>query len=131
VLFQLPLVQPDLPRLDRLLAAVPVDTAIALELAPPWTAGDARAEIAARLEGRRATVVALDAEGGPEPDLSLGAFAYVRMRRAAYGRSDLDAWAERLAGVRGDGRDVYVYLRHDDEGTAPRLALRLMERLDR
>ena len=55
--------------------------------------------------------------------------AYVRLRRARYDRAVLEAWAERLAKVRAEGRDAYVYLKHDDEGDGPRYARRLVELL--
>jgi uncharacterized protein YecE (DUF72 family) len=54
------------------------------------------------------------------------AFRYVRLREPPYSDKELEAWAERLRGV-----DVptFVYLRHEDEPTAPRYAERLRELL--
>jgi uncharacterized protein YecE (DUF72 family) len=52
------------------------------------------------------------------------AFRYVRLREPPYSDKELEAWAERLRGV-----DVptFVYLRHEDEPTAPRYAERFLE----
>jgi uncharacterized protein YecE (DUF72 family) len=53
-------------------------------------------------------------------------FRYVRLREPPYSDDDLHAWADRLRGL-----DVptFVYLRHEDEPTAPRYAARLAELL--
>ena len=53
-------------------------------------------------------------------------FRYVRLREPPYSDDDLRAWAERLGQL-----DVptFVYLRHEDEPTAPRYAERLAELL--
>jgi hypothetical protein len=49
-------------------------------------------------------------------------FRYVRLREPPYSDDDLCAWAERLRRVEVP---TYVYLRHEDEPTAPRYAERL------
>ena len=51
-------------------------------------------------------------------------FRYVRLREPPYSDEDLRGWAEQLRGL-----DVptFVYLRHEDEPTAPRYAERLLE----
>jgi uncharacterized protein YecE (DUF72 family) len=51
-------------------------------------------------------------------------FRYVRLREPPYSDEDLRGWAERLRQL-----DVptFVYLRHEDEPTAPRYAERLVE----
>ena len=129
VLFQLPHQQPDLARLDALLDVLPADVAAAFELAPQWLEGDAAGEVLDRLEGRRATVALVETDAHPAADLDVGPFTYARLRRSHYGEAELDRWGERLAKLQADGRDVYVYLRHDDDGHAPDCARHLMEAL--
>ena len=51
-------------------------------------------------------------------------FRYVRLREPPYADEDLRAWAERLRSVTVP---TFVYLRHEDEPTAPRYAERLRE----
>jgi len=53
-------------------------------------------------------------------------FRYVRLREPPYTDDDLREWAKRLRPL-----DVptFVYLRHEDEPTAPRYAERLLELL--
>ena len=128
VLFSLPHHDPDLDRLDRLLAAIPPPPdgpVAAFELGPNWYTG----EVIDRLEAHHATLVVLDNDLDHErrAPLSVGPVAYVRLRRARYDRATLDAWAERLVKLQADGRDSYVYLKHDEQGDGPRYARRLTE----
>jgi uncharacterized protein YecE (DUF72 family) len=53
-------------------------------------------------------------------------FRYVRLREPPYSDEDLRGWAERLRGL---DAPIFVYLRHEDEPTAPRYAERLIELL--
>ena len=47
------------------------------------------------------------------------------LRRENYGDAELAAWAER---IRGQGwSEAYVFFKHEDDGTAPKFARRLME----
>ena len=56
-------------------------------------------------------------------------WGYLRLRRVDYTDADLAAWAERIRAQPWD--DAFVFFKHEDEGTAPRLAGRLIERLHR
>ena len=53
-------------------------------------------------------------------------FRYVRLREPPYTDEDLSAWADRLRAV---DEPAFVYLRHEDEPTAPLYAQRLLELL--
>jgi uncharacterized protein YecE (DUF72 family) len=128
VLLSLPHQEPDLARLDRLLAALPPPPdgpVAAFELGPNWYTS----EVIDRLEAHHATLVVVDsdAERPTAVPLTVGPVAYVRLRRAMYDRAALDGWAERLAKVRAGGRDSYVYVKHDEQGDGPRYARRLTE----
>jgi uncharacterized protein YecE (DUF72 family) len=68
-----------------------------------------------------------DKEGGNEtaPLIATASWGYLRLRRDDYADGDLEAWAGR---IRGQGwSEAYVFFKHEDEGAAPKLALRLME----
>lgn len=127
VLVSLPHQAPDLVRLDRLLGAFPPPPegpALAFELGPNWYTG----EVTRRLEAHAATLVVVDSDGRDEPaPLAVGPLAYVRLRRPRYDHAGLEAWAERLAPVTAEGRDAYVYVKHDQEGDGPRYARHLAE----
>ena len=54
-------------------------------------------------------------------------FRYVRLREPPYTDEELQQWAERLRAV---SEPTFVYVRHEDEPTAPRYAKRLLELLE-
>ena len=130
VLLALPHHEPDLVRLDRLLAALPRPPAgpvAAFELGPRWHIGP----VLDRLEAHGATLAVVDDDSGHAPGpLTVGPAVYLRLRRADYDDGALAAWAERLAKQRADGRDGYVFLKHDDSGAGAAYALRLAAMVD-
>ena len=127
VLFSLPHAQPDLGRLERLLGALPPPTrlAAAFELSPAWVTP----EVVRRLEATEATLVLVENDAHPAPELEIGPFTYIRLRRSRYTRADLDAWAERLEKITAGGRDAWVFFKHDEAADGPRYARRVMGRL--
>jgi len=48
--------------------------------------------------------------------LGRGPFVYVRLRRDGYSETDLCAWAARCEAWVREGRDVYVYFKHERLG---------------
>jgi uncharacterized protein YecE (DUF72 family) len=121
----LPHLTPDLDRLTRILGAFTVPAAF--ELGPAWAAS---AEVLDALDAGGATLVVSDTSERPASAIpAVGPVAYVRLRRADYTPADLDVWAERLVKVVAEDRDAYVFLKHDDDATGPRLARELMSRL--
>ena len=54
-------------------------------------------------------------------------FHYLRLREPPYSESELRDWAERIRALRAP---TFLYLRHEDEPTAPSYAARLAELLD-
>ena len=119
VLFQLPHRQPDVGRLDRLLAALPAQPSAVFELAPAWHTP----AIVDRLDSKGASLVTTDRDrDDAAPVLSdAGRIAYVRLRRARYDAAALDGWAARLVSLE---KPTFVYFRHDGD---PQEALRLYE----
>jgi uncharacterized protein YecE (DUF72 family) len=92
----------------------------ALDPALEW-AFDFRHESWAGAEtGPAAVVDALDGEAS---------FRYVRLREPPYSEKQLREWAERLAPLLAEGKQLYVYFKHEDEPLAPRYAARLIELL--
>ncbi len=125
VLFVLPHHQPDLDRLDLLLAAVtgrPLEAVF--ELAPGWRIDP----VYERLAQAGASLAAIDRDGEPVAE-PRGPVAYVRLRRSTYAEDDLDAWARRLDGYAQAGRAVYAFLKHDEGGDGPRYARALVGKL--
>jgi uncharacterized protein YecE (DUF72 family) len=130
ILFQLPPhMKKDVDRLRTFLDLVPADRKVALEFRnASWFEDDV-------FEALRAKDAALcvaetepnDKEGGElkVPLVATAPFGYLRLRRAEYSDADLAAWAARM---RGQGwSEAYVFFKHEDDGTAPVFALRLMQ----
>lgn len=115
LLFRVPAnVRRDDARLSALLAAWPADLPVALEFKhASWHAD----EVFRMLHDRHMTLCATDLDDCAPPDLRLtGRFIYLRLRRASYTDAELAAWSDRLVPFLADGRDCYVFFRHDDLG---------------
>ena len=54
-------------------------------------------------------------------------WGYLRLRRVGYTDAEIKEWADRTRAQPWD--EAFVFFKHEDEGTAPRLAARLIERL--
>ncbi len=117
----------DVGRLERLLAAWPATVPLALEAQDPSWQVDETHE---RLRAAAAVLVVTETDEAADPPLTVtGPFLYVRLRRTLYGTADLDAWAARLEPFLADGRDAYVFFRHDERGATPGYAAALAARL--
>jgi uncharacterized protein YecE (DUF72 family) len=121
--------QRDDARLEAMLAAWPAATPLALELQhPAWHVDETFAIAGAH----GAVIVCTETDDAPDPPLTVtGPFVYLRLRRERYGTADLDSWAARLEPFLADGRDAFVFFRHDALGATPRDAISLAARLPR
>ncbi len=54
-------------------------------------------------------------------------WGYLRLRRPDYGEAELQAWADRVRAQAWD--EAYVFFKHEDAGTGPRLAAQMLSRL--
>jgi uncharacterized protein YecE (DUF72 family) len=114
--------------LAALLKAWPRDMPLTMEFQHPSWQDDT---IHALLREHDVALCATDVEGDAFlPDLRLtGSILYARLRRTDYSGEDLDAWAARLAPFLADGRDAYVFFRHDETGESALRAIDLGERV--
>lgn len=126
VLFRVPAnVARDDGRLAALLEAWPVELPLAVEFQHASWHDD---EVRAALSAHAAALCATDSDEAAPPDLRLsGQFLYLRLRRASYSAAELEAWATRLLPFLEDGRDAYVFLRHDATGESALRAVWLRE----
>jgi len=75
------------------------------------------------IRAHRGALVVTDEEKWPRaPQVTLGPFAYFRLR-GRYSKPALDEWAGLIRTSLGAHEDVHVYFKHDPQ--APRLALRV------
>jgi uncharacterized protein YecE (DUF72 family) len=130
ILFQTPpWVRRDDDRLAMFLAALPRDVRCVLEVRDAsWYADEVYDLL------RTANVALVHAEGEKAPPVEMlgrtADFAYVRLRaREGYPDDAIRAWATRLREVMATGKDVYVYFRHDEDGSNALAALRLRDAL--
>ena len=126
VLFQLPpYLKKDLDRLRRFCDELPSGRAVAFEFRDPSWLDD---EVLAVLRDHDAALCTADTEESPAgedlPLVATASFGYLRLRRDDYGDADLARW---LARIRAQSwSQAYVFFKHEDQGTAPRLAQRLL-----
>jgi uncharacterized protein YecE (DUF72 family) len=60
------------------------------------------------------------------PRVATATFVYARLRKDEYGDGELADWHAWMDEQVKEGRDVFAYLKHDEEGTSPEYALRLL-----
>ncbi|MGH9883917.1 MAG: DUF72 domain-containing protein [bacterium] len=121
-LFQLPPnMKKDLERLRTFLSWLPRDVRAALEFRhESWHDEDV---FAALREHNAALCIAQSEEEEDAlqtPFVATADWAYLRLRKVAYGPGELEEWAQRIRGPAWG--DVFVFFKHEDEGTGPKLA---------
>jgi uncharacterized protein YecE (DUF72 family) len=126
LLFQLPPnFGKDVPRLRAFLAILPAEHRVAFEFRHASWFCD---EVFDLLRKYRAGLCLADAENDLEvPFVSTADWGYLRLRRPDYDDSTLTVWADRLRAQ--NWRDAFVFFKHEDAGTGPRFATRLLELL--
>ncbi|MBX3357495.1 MAG: DUF72 domain-containing protein [Phycisphaeraceae bacterium] len=124
VLFQLPPnMKKDVPRLRDFLALLPRGRQTAVEFRHASWFDD---EVLGLLREHNTALCLAEAEDGVEPPfVSTSGFGYLRLRRPDYGPKELKAWLARVQGT--DWSDVFVFFKHEDEGTGPKLAAKLLD----
>jgi uncharacterized protein YecE (DUF72 family) len=117
-LFQLPPnLKKDLPRLQAFLGTIPADRRAAFEFRhASWFEDDV---FDALREARAALCVAEDEELAT-PLVPTAGWGYLRLRRQDYDDAAVGAWAEKVRGQAWS--DAYVFFKHEDAGSGPRLA---------
>lgn len=123
VLFQLPPnLKKDLPRLTDFLASLPPASRCAFEFRhESWFGDDVFDALRA---GGSALCVAED-EDLATPLVATAGWGYLRLRRQDYGEAEVRAWSEKL--VAQPWSEAFVFFKHEEEGTGPRLAQMLLK----
>lgn len=121
-LFQLPPnLKRDLPRLQDFLALLPAGWKAAFEFRHESWFDD---EVLATLRAHDAALCIADTD--PEesavrvPRSATAGWGYLRLRRAAYEEPALEEWSAWIAAQQWS--DSFVFFKHEDAGTGPRLA---------
>ena len=124
LLFQLPPnLKKDLPRLDAFLAHLAKRTPAALEFRHESWLDDETTDC---LRRHACALCVADADDLPAVDLAdTAGWGYLRLRRESYTDAELRGWIKK---IRATGwTEAYVFFRHEDTGTGPKLATRFLE----
>jgi uncharacterized protein YecE (DUF72 family) len=124
ILFQLPPnFRKDAARLAAFLELLPADVQAAFEFRNPAWFDE---ETYGLLRAKNAALVVSDVDEAPEPPLVPTAdWGYFRLRRTAYAPEALATW---LARARAQPwREAFVFFKHEDAGTGPKLAGEFLE----
>jgi uncharacterized protein YecE (DUF72 family) len=123
ILFQLPPnMKKDLPRLTTFLGHLPAGTRAAFEFRhPSWLEED----VVDALSAHDLALCVASTESEETPLHATARYGYLRLRKEAYEEGDLEAWADRIHAQPWE--EAYVFFKHEDEGTGPRLAARFTE----
>lgn len=116
-----PNMKKDLGRLQDFLSLLPAGWRAAFEFRhQTWFDEDVFALL--RQHDAPLVMAETDAEESPleVPFVPTASWGYLRLRRTAYDAGALEGWAERIRGTSWD--DAFVFFKHEDEGTGPRLA---------
>jgi uncharacterized protein YecE (DUF72 family) len=125
VLFQLPPnLKRDVPRLVDFLAVLPAGIRAALEFRHESWFED---NVFAALKAAGSALCVAEAEDLATPLVATVDWGYLRLRLPDYGEEALASWAARL--LVQPWKEASVFFKHEDEGKAPALALRLLHLL--
>ena len=117
-LFQLPPnLKKDLPRLEAFLATLPGGRRAAFEFRhASWFEDD----VFEALRRRGAALCIAEDEELATPLVPTADWGYLRLRRQDYDDAAVAAWAEKVRGQ--NWSEAYVFFKHEDAGSGPRLA---------
>lgn len=124
VLFQLPPnMKKDLERLKTFLEELRPDTPAAFEFRHPTWFDDDVIEL---LRSQNRALCVSDTDDLPSSHIDKTAdWGYLRLRRVLYSEADLAEWIKRIQAQ--DWRTTYVFFKHEDEGTGPKLAAQFID----
>src|SRR5439155_688561 len=80
---------------------------------------------------RNAALCVADTDEGTTPTVATADWGYVRLRAVEYGDDALNAWIAKLRQVGGGWREAFVFFKHEESGSGPALARRLLDLLER
>ena len=123
VIFRMPEnFEKDVKRLKTFLKELPHDTPAVFDFRHPTWFDD---EVAASLRSHNHVLCASDIEELPGGDIVKTAdWGYVRLRLVRYSERDLKKWISRIKAQ--DWKHAFVFFKHEDEATGPKLAARFV-----
>ncbi len=119
-----PNLKKDMARLTTFLAQLPADRRVALEVRHESWYDD---EFYDALRARNVALCIAEAEEAQTPIQATADWGYLRLRRVEYTTTNLQEWCARIASQ--PWRDAFVFFKHEDEATGPKLARQFMSML--
>ena len=125
VLFQLPPnLALDLPRLELFLQSIPEDIPCAFEFRnKSWLAEP----VYEALERRRVALCLAESEKLVVPQRVTAGFVYFRLRKEEYAAAELAEIGERVKALLANGKDVYVFFKHEESSAGAQYAEQLLK----
>jgi len=126
VLFQLPpFFKRDMERLESFVSELPPGHRFAIEFRhESWN----DSEVIRCLKRAGVALCAAELEIDANEIVQTAPFVYVRLRKEPpYDAGELASARRLLSQVGADAEDIYLYVKHDDEGIAPEYVLRLVD----
>jgi uncharacterized protein YecE (DUF72 family) len=124
VLYQLPPnMKKDLERLQTFTKHLPSDVRAAFEFRHPTWFDD---EVLNTLRNQNLALCISDTDDLPVSQIDRTSdWGYLRLRRVNYSNTDLEEWLRRIQ--EQNWSTTFVFFKHEDEGTGPRLAAEFIE----
>ena len=86
-------------------------------------------EVFALLRDRNVALCIADTEKLSTPVVATSDYGYLRLRRVDYSGDDVARWADVVREKQPNWQETFIYFKHEESGTAPRLAAQMIERL--
>lgn len=129
VLFQLPPnLKKDISLFGHFAECLPPSMRGAFEFRDPSWFDD---EVFAILRRWNFSLCIADAEKLATPFVVTADWGYLRLRREDYQTADVTRWGELVKAQAGTWSDVFVYFKHEESGTGPKLATQMLELTER
>jgi uncharacterized protein YecE (DUF72 family) len=124
VLFRLPEdMKKDLARLESFLKKLPADTPAVFDFRHPTWFDDEVFELLRR-HNRVSCVSDTDERPADRIDKTAD-WGYLRLRRVNYSAAELAEWMQRIRAQKW--KNVFVFFKHENEGTGPKLAAQFIK----
>jgi len=109
--------------LKNFLKQLPADTPAAFDFRHPTWFDE---EVFDLLRSHNRALVVSDTDELPATQIDKTAnWGYVRLRRVRYSKAELTAWSRRIKAQKWDR--TFVFFKHEDEGTGPKLAAQFIK----
>ena len=86
-------------------------------------------EVYTLLRARNAALCVADTDEGATPAVATADWGYLRLRATGYSDEDLAGWLATMRRIGERWRDAFVFFKHEEKGTGPALADRLLAQL--